>query len=141
LVIDAATPQAHDAQDQSKAQQRTTAEGGQETPVDQRMPRLLCDGNDQQCRHRNIVGKANQRVGQRSGQVTCGANDPAGDDDRKHRQNEVCDFQLESPRPILSVLLAHSGTMIGAGWRDLQPLGWSQFARSALSLPIAKPDV
>jgi len=74
---------------EEEAQEGAATKGNKKTPTDQRMTWLLCNGDDQQCRHCDVVGEVNQAVRQRPRQIARIANDPASHDHCKYRENKV----------------------------------------------------
>ena len=103
FVIDAAHPcmaapaspgsaeGARDDEDERKAQKRAAAEGDQKTPRQKGTRGLLRNGHNEQRRHRDVIGEMDQRVGQVARYIAQKTGGPAGDDHRKHGQNEICD--------------------------------------------------
>src|SRR5271156_1211011 len=83
---------AHDAEHEEEAEKGATTKGNKKAPIDQRMTWFLCNGDDQQCRHRDVIGEVNQRVRQRPRQIARIANDPASQDHRKYRKDKISDL-------------------------------------------------
>jgi len=80
--------------DQREAEQGAAAERQQKTPLQEIACLLLSDGNNQQRRHRDIVGEMHEGVGQRPRDVAEPPGEPAGDDDRKHGKDQAGDLHL-----------------------------------------------
>src|SRR5689334_16707219 len=80
---------APDAEDEDEAQEGATTEGNKKAPIDQRMTWFLCNCDNQQCRHCDVVGEVDQCVRQRPRQITRVANDASSYDHSKHRQDKV----------------------------------------------------
>src|SRR6202040_4277844 len=76
---------AHDAEHEYEAEEGATTKGHKKAPIDQRMAWFLRNGDDQQCRHCDVIGEVNQSVRQRPRQIARVANDPATQDYCKYR--------------------------------------------------------
>jgi hypothetical protein len=50
---------AHDAEHEDEAEEGATTKGNKEAPIDQRVSWFLCNCDDQQCRHCDVVGEMN----------------------------------------------------------------------------------
>src|ERR1700733_1987378 len=82
---------AHDAEHENEAEEGSTTKSNKKAPIDQRMTWFLCNGDDQQCRHSDVIGEVNQGVRQHPRQIARIANDPAGHDHCKYREDKVSD--------------------------------------------------
>jgi hypothetical protein len=79
------TMNAHDAEDEAEAEEGATTKGNKKAPIDQRTTGFLRNGDDQQCRHCDVIGEVNQCVRQRPRQIARVADDPATEDHCKDR--------------------------------------------------------
>jgi hypothetical protein len=64
---------------------------------------LMCDGDNQERRHRDVIGEVYQGVRKVAPDTTRAAGEPAGHNHRKHRQNEIGHLHcLQAERVALS---------------------------------------
>ena len=87
---------------QHEAQQRAASECQQKTPLQKITRRLLCHGDEQQRRHRYVIGKMHEPVGERTRYVTELSGQPAGDD---HREDG--EYQVDDLHPLYPSLALH----------------------------------
>src|SRR5215469_4814496 len=69
---------AHDAEHEGEAEEGAATEGNKKAPINQRMTRFLCNRDDQQRRHCDVIGEMNQCVRQRPRHIAGIATIPAG---------------------------------------------------------------
>ena len=88
----ASPPDANHHEHQHEAQDGAAAERQQKTPFQKMARRLLRYRDEQQRRHRHVIGEMHQPVGQRTRYVAELSGQPAGDDHREDGKHEVDDF-------------------------------------------------
>jgi len=72
------------------------------TPFQEIALRRLRDRDDQQRRHRDVVGEMHQRVGERAAEIARRSGEPSGDDDREYGKNEAGHLHPASPAEQVS---------------------------------------
>jgi hypothetical protein len=78
--------------DDCEAQERAAAKSNQKPPRQEGSPGLVCFRDNQQRRHRDVIGEVYQGVGQVAREVSQAAGEPSGHDHREHRQDEIDDL-------------------------------------------------
>ncbi len=84
--------------DDREAHEGAAAERNQEAPCEEGSRRLMRDRDDQERRHRDVIGEVDQGVAEVAGDISQIAGEPSGHDHREHRQDEIGDLHLSQAR-------------------------------------------